>query len=459
MTRTRRVMTVGGRGGLILALVVGCASPPERQTGDRLQLADPRLSWLAETSPTASVWEKPTLTEQSTLDDYLSYAALNNAGLEAAFNRWKAELEKVPQVRTLPDPRFSYGYFIQSVETRTGPQRQRFELAQTFPWFGKLRLKGDAALAAANAAQQQYEAAKLRLFYRVKDAFYEYYYLGRAITVAQDNVELLRQVEKVARTKYESGTALYADVLKAQAELDKLDDRLHTLRELRGPTLAKLNAALNRPFDAPLAWPKSVPVIKVAVDETQLVATLAQSNPELKGLEAMAQKEKSGIALAKKAFFPDITVGVDYIQTGEAMNPNTPDSGQDPVMLMLSVNLPLWKSKYRAAESEAAARYQARREQHTDRTNALVADLKLALFKYQDAARKVTLYREALIPKARQTLEVTQRAFETGQADFLSLIDAQRTLLEFALTYERAVADHAQRLAEMEMLLGKALAK
>jgi cobalt-zinc-cadmium efflux system outer membrane protein len=211
MTRTRRVMTVGGRGGLILALVVGCASPPERQTGDRLQLADPRLSWLAETSPTASVWEKPTLTEQSTLDDYLSYAALNNAGLEAAFNRWKAELEKVPQVRTLPDPRFSYGYFIQSVETRTGPQRQRFELAQTFPWFGKLRLKGDAALAAANAAQQQYEAAKLRLFYRVKDAFYEYYYLGRAITVAQDNVELLRQVEKVARTKYESGTALYAD--------------------------------------------------------------------------------------------------------------------------------------------------------------------------------------------------------------------------------------------------------
>jgi cobalt-zinc-cadmium efflux system outer membrane protein len=71
----------------------------------------------------------------------------------------------------------------------------------------------------------------------------------------------------------------------------------------------------------------------------------------------------------------------------------------------------------------------------------------------------VTLYRDALIPKVRQTLEVTQRAFETGQADFLSLIDAQRTLLEFSLTYERAVADHAQRLAEMEMLAGKELAK
>jgi cobalt-zinc-cadmium efflux system outer membrane protein len=52
----------------------------------------------------------------------------------------------------------------------------------------------------------------LRLFYCVKDAFYEYCYLGRAIAVARENLELLRQVEKVARTKYEAGTALYADV-------------------------------------------------------------------------------------------------------------------------------------------------------------------------------------------------------------------------------------------------------
>jgi cobalt-zinc-cadmium efflux system outer membrane protein len=451
-------MTASGGGGLLLALVVGCASPPERQAYARLQAAEPRPS-LAATNSAATAPEKPVLTEQSTLDDYLRYAALNNAELEAAFNRWKAELEKVPQVRALPDPRFSYGYFIESVETRTGPQHQRFELAQTFPWLGKLRLRGEAALAAADAAQQEYEAAKLRMFYRVKDAFYEYHYLGRAIAVAQENLELLRQVEKVARTKYEAGTALYADVLKAQAELDKLADRLHSLRDLRGPILAKLNAALNRPFNAALPWPKSVPVVKVAVDETQLVATLAQSNPELRGLEAMAQKEKSGIALAKKEFFPDITVGVDYMQTGEALSPNTPDSGQDPVMLMLSFNLPLWRGKYRAGEREAEARYQAAQEEHTDRTNTLIADLKLALFKYQDATRKVTLYRDALIPKARQTLEVTQRTFETGQADFLSLIDAQRTLLEFSLTYERAVADHAQRLAEMEMLVGKELAK
>jgi hypothetical protein len=66
----------------------------------------------------------PELNESATLSDYLEYAALSNPGLEAAFNDWKRAVEKVPQVRSLPDPRFTYAYYIQEVETRVGPQRQ-----------------------------------------------------------------------------------------------------------------------------------------------------------------------------------------------------------------------------------------------------------------------------------------------------------------------------------------------
>ena len=51
-----------------------------------------------------------------TLQDYLSYAALNNAGLKAAFEQWKSSLEQIPQVKALPDPQFTYGYYIEKVE-------------------------------------------------------------------------------------------------------------------------------------------------------------------------------------------------------------------------------------------------------------------------------------------------------------------------------------------------------
>ncbi|MEE9371057.1 MAG: hypothetical protein V3W45_06260, partial [Sedimentisphaerales bacterium] len=57
------------------------------------------------------------------LQDYLRYAALHNAGLKAAFERWKAAIEQIPQAESLPDPKFTYGYFINEVETRVGPQK------------------------------------------------------------------------------------------------------------------------------------------------------------------------------------------------------------------------------------------------------------------------------------------------------------------------------------------------
>jgi outer membrane protein TolC len=56
-------------------------------------------------------------------EQYLTTAANNNPELKASFNEYMAALEKVPQVKSLPDPRFAFGYFIQPVETRVGPQQ------------------------------------------------------------------------------------------------------------------------------------------------------------------------------------------------------------------------------------------------------------------------------------------------------------------------------------------------
>ena len=173
--------------GSALALAAGCVSaPPQRAAGEAA--ASVHQQYLGrQASESGGRHELPELAEPSRLPDYLAYAALNNPGLEAAFSRWKAALERVPQVTALPDPRFNYRYFIREVETRVGPQRQAFGVAQAFPWFGKLDLAGGVATEAARAAQARYEAQKLALFHRVKDAYYEYYYLARAIAVVRDN--------------------------------------------------------------------------------------------------------------------------------------------------------------------------------------------------------------------------------------------------------------------------------
>lgn len=440
---------------IVLVVAAGCAPTSQKGAFEDFHQTERRTYG----APVSSGIGRPSIapiSESPELEDYLKYAALNNPGLEAAFNRWKAALERSPQVTSLPDPKLSYAYFIERVETRVGPQRHRVGLAQTFPCFGKLKLRGDLALAEARAQYEEFSASKLRLFYTVKDAYYELYYLARALDITKENMELIRRLEQVARSQYRVGGAQHADVIRAQVELGKLEDQLRTLRDLRQPITARLNAALGRPANADVPWPTQAPPEAIDATDQQILAWMREANPELRALDAEIVKQQNAIQLARRNSFPDVTLGVDYIDTGSART-RTSDSGKDPVAAMVSVNLPIWHRKYRAAEREARARKRAARGQREDRTNTLTAQVKLTLFKFRDAERKIGLYRDTLVPKAEGSLRATETAYRGGGMDFLNLIDAERMLLNFRLAYERALADHAQRLAEIEMLVGREL--
>lgn len=393
----------------------------------------------------------------TTISDYLQYAALNNAALKMSFERWKAAIEQVPQAKSLPDPKFTYGYFIREVETRVGPQRQKFGIMQVFPWFGKIEARTDAAAAAAKVAMSRYEAEKLKLFWQVKDAFYEYLYLASAVEIARQNLELLKYFEEVARTRYMAAAGSHPDVIRAQVELAKIEDVLKSLEELREPTVARLNAVLNRRSLKLLPWPKKEEFKQVQVERQEVIALLRQLNPELAAIDFEVIAAKSRVELAKKKFYPDIGVGVDWIETGGAVSPGVGDSGRDPVVLMFSMNLPIWRGSYKAAERQALSDVRKTKHKRNEVENTVVARAEQVLYDFEDSHRKIKLYGDSLVPKAEELLQASETAYQSGTIDFLSLIDAQRTLLKFQLQYERAVTDNEQKLAELEMLVGTEL--
>jgi Outer membrane efflux protein len=161
--KTRRIAFGGAFAGLAL-VVSGCASTAERTVVQTLITQAAARAQVQAGGATHSRAGLPELSEASALNDYMAHAELNNSQLEAAFNRWKAALEMVSPACTLPDLRFDYYHFVEQVEARVGPEEYAVGINQAFPWFGKLKLRGAAALEGANPAQQQYEAAKLKLF-------------------------------------------------------------------------------------------------------------------------------------------------------------------------------------------------------------------------------------------------------------------------------------------------------
>jgi len=396
----------------------------------------------------------PDFGKSASLEEILPYAESRNPGLLASFDRWKAALEQVPQSSSLPDPKFSYAYFIEPVETRVGPQRQKFGLSQTIPMFGKLGLRGDIGVQAANAAGARYEALRLDLRFRITEIWNDYYFLNRAIDITAENVRLLTNFENVALAQYAAGRAPHSAIIRAQVELGRLEDRLLTLEDQREPLSAALNAELNRPDFTPIARPDSIEFKPVDLSQEELRTTLLQKNPQLAALSFMKERDAKAARLAGKSSLPDLTLGLDYIDTGDARMPDVPDSGQDAVIAKATFNIPLWWGRTNAEKSQAAARYSATENDYSHLKNQLLANLERVHFELRDAERRMELYAYTLLPKARQSLEVTNDAFVTGEADFLDLIDAQRTLLEFQLAYERAMTDRATKRAKLEQIVG-----
>lgn len=445
-------------GGIILLVGVcalsGCASFSEQEAHyndaavDQAELATPTTAPMQEPSA-------PSRDEPASLEDYLHHAASKNAGLAAAFHRWQASLARIPQAKSLPDPHVTYT--IEKTETHGSPMQQQMGVAQTFPWFGKRRLQGDATAAAAAAVEQVYQTAKLALFYRVKTAYYEYWYLGQDIALTQQHIQLLTHLESVARTRYQAGAAPNSALIQAQVELGKLDDRLRTLEALRKPLVAKLNAAMNRATHALLPWPRELPESAVSFTDEQAAQWMSADNPDLRRLDHVIEQEDANAKRARKNYYPDISLGVDVVRRGTTTMAGSMASDKNSMMAMVSINLPLWYGTYRAAEREARLGKAAAETERDDTAIQLEADLALTLHQFRDAERKIGLYRDTLIPKAEQSLKVVQQEFETGSTGFITLIDAQRLLLEFQLEHRRAQADRMQRLAQIEMLTGRRL--
>ena len=427
-------------------VVVGCGEPAARQSqGAPPASAVHNVAPFSQPAPSAPA----DLSENSTLADYLSLAAANNPGLAAAEAKWKAAQERVPQAKALDDPRLSYRTSIAK-----GMRQHEVVIEQMFPWFGKLDLRGEVARHEAEAVRQQHQVQALKVAYQVKNAYYEYYYLARAIDLARQNRDLIKGLGDIALARYKAGAGGYQDVARAQVELGKLDDQVRTLEDSRGAAAARLNAAMNRPTGATVPWPKAAPDGEAeAPPDDQVLEWIAAANPELQALDHEIARERTSIELAKKDYWPDVGLGVGYMNNREIME----GSDDHMVVGMISVTLPIWREKYAAGVREAEFRHDAALKMRADRANMLGIEVKLALYQMRDSRRKMSLYRDTLVPKARESLQATEAAFRAGQANFVDLVDGERMLLEFQLMYERMLADHAQRAAELEMLVGKRL--
>jgi outer membrane protein TolC len=131
------------------------------------------------------------------------------------------------------------------------------------------------------------------------------------------------------------------------------------------------------------------------------------------------------------------------------------DVKASPVMVRPSVGvtLPIWRDKIAAQIAGAQAGKRAAEARLSAEQIALAVEFAEKSFMFREASRNLELLNERLLTMARQSLEVAQSGYVGGKVDFLNVIDAERTLLDFQLAEVEARLQRELALAELSLLI------
>ena len=390
------------------------------------------------------------------LSELIEEALERNPEIIAARERWQGAREIIESRRALPDPEFSYTYFVESIETRVGPQNQIFGAKQKFPFYGKRDLMAEVASKEAEALEATYDAVKQEIVRQVKRSFYELFYVSKIIDITQEEKEILRRFEQIARTKYATGKGSQQNILKVHVEISQLEDRLLALANQKQTAEAMINTLVDRPADYPLGKPVQPKFREFFYIQPELFRLSKENRPELKAGIALIEKSEKAHSLAEKEYYPDLTIGANYFQIDDGPLP-FPDNGEDAFNVMFSINIPIWRTKLSSQVRSASQMIKAQKSDYESILNRTWFDVKDNYFKIQTARETFDLYRNVLIPQAQQSMKSAEVGYTTGIVDFLDLLDAERVLLRIHFGYWRAYTDYLARIADMERAVGKEL--
>ena len=405
------------------------------------------------------------LAESINLPTLIRLAVERNPKIKAARANWRATIEKYPQVTAMPDSMFMYSYFARSIETRVGPQRHRLSLSQAFPYPGTLDAAGQVAIKEVEIEQVKYELVVRDLIVELKLSYHELAYLMRAIEITKQNQQLLDHILKIANTNYAKGEATLNDVLKAQSQLAQLSYDLILFHELTEVEKANINAILDRPSSAPLGFP--MPVTFTAMDwpVAELEAQALVRRGELRIAELNIQKAQEAIELTKFKTKPTFKLDLMTVETGEALMPNTLDSGKNPLSIGIGITIPWSSTKNRSRIHETELKHEVAIANKRSMENQTLARLKKIYFRLENARRLVELYENSLIPQAAAAMEVAetwhQEAPNSGESGYsiAGFLETQSVWLNFNLARLRAITDYQQNLARLERLVGGSVVK
>ena len=380
------------------------------------------------------------------LDALIDEALQNSPEIKAAGAGVAASKHRISQAQSLSDPTVMVGYQNEGFNKYTYGDSQDaqwlFSASQMFPYPGKRSLKGEMAAKEAESVQAGYHIARLRTISKVAGFYYDLLLAYKTLVLLEDRVALFTRIEDAATARYSSGMGSQQEVLMAQTEKYMVLEREEMQRQRIQSTEAMLNATLGRnsppSFDRP-ADPVPHP-FAYSLSET---IEIAQNNShDIVAKKMMVEAAAARVEMAKKEYYPDLTVTANYANRG--------GGAEDMWSLTTQINIPLY---YRTKQDESLHEAEALlvvANNELEATKLMVSSaIQDSYSMAKSAERLMNLYKNGLIPKTSQDIEAALSGYVTGKVEAITVILRLKALIDFETLYWEQFANREKAIIRL----------
>jgi len=436
-------------------LACGCATEKPAQPPADVPAAFEHAAGSAVGSWPAQDWYRGFGSDE--LDTLVELAVANNGDLLAARERVAQADARARQAGAaiLPavDANGNANYLAGRSQQGSGHELDWFAMLSAsyeVDFWGKNRSLAHAAQLEARASRAERDTVALTLLGAVAEQYFQVLALRERIAIARANATAAQQVLEAVQARFDAGVASPVELATQHAAVDSTRIALADLEQAEVQSRAALALLLGRAPERFDVTGRSLDPLREPAVAPDIPAQLLTRRPDLAVAEANLQAASANVAAARAAMLPDLSLTA----SGGVQNPALPATvltipGVGP-SLALTANLtqPIFDhGRLKAQRDESAARERELLAAYRTAVLAALLDVEKALSSLQHLDGVAESERDNLASSER-AFEGARLRYEKGSGDFLTLLEAQRTL------YAARDQLTQYRLARFEALIG-----
>ncbi len=321
-------------------------------------------------------------------------------------------------------------------------------IIQQFPSGDSLNIRQQKTRKQSELLLSKISDRKLSIIKEVRLTYFEIYYWEKAKKTIKQNKQFFSQLVDIVQSMFSVGRNNQQDLIRAQLELSRLDDRIVKITQNINTQRSKLSrwiGAQNSSQTLATQLPAlSIPVIS---DDFETLSQHFFSHPKILEIDKKMEISRKDIELAKESYKPGWALNVGYGYRDN--NPNGTKRA-DFLTAGVTMDIPLFTANRQDKKLLAKEhRYQSLKDTRVEMLRQLVANLQQEAANEEQLQNRHQLYNNLILPQAGQQTQASLVAYQSDRGDFADVMRAYIDDLNARLDERRIAVDHLQSKARI----------